>query len=173
MLGSLLNADDDWQEGLRRYWYPKLHGIATLLGGYSTANVGRKQYVGYVEIDEEVLEIILVDLGFERNPIAALKIDPDGNTSDGSWVLRSHDDEYDVLERDRQLHVTLFQCNEHVKLYAHNEYDWQDQPVAHLNAEDFKPTKGRNDVRRILDKNTFLDVTYTYPETGSEGRTDE
>ena len=33
-LRFLVDADDDWQEGLRRFWYPRLHPLLAAFDGY-------------------------------------------------------------------------------------------------------------------------------------------
>lgn len=158
----LLDADDDWQERLRRWLYPRLHGVLSLVGAYGTGHTGYNQFVGTLAEDEEVIEDELCALGFERNPIACFKSLPDGRQSEGSWVLRSHDDPMGYLDRDRQLHVTLFACSDGSdgrELYAHEEFDWQDKPLKHLRAEEFDPQRGADYARLLVDNDTFLTFT--------------
>ena len=77
MVEQLLGADDDWQEPVAGYLYPKLHQYLVWLGGligvplYAIGGVGSTQYVGTVDIDEETLEHEFADLGLLRNPITA------------------------------------------------------------------------------------------------------
>lgn len=135
MFSTLLNADDDWQESLRATWYPRLHPYLVNVGGYGVGNVSENQYTGKVEINEDALEELLVDLGFERNPIACYKTTEDGRGSEGSWVLLSHNDPGDFVKDGYQLHVTLFERRDGEagrELYAHHEPDWRQSPIKHL-----------------------------------------
>lgn len=156
----LLDADDDWIETYRQFCYPKLHPILSGIGPfYAVGTVGKDQHVGNFDVNEETFEEILVDLGFERNPIACLKTDNHDHLSEGSWVLRSHDDTFDLLDKDRQLHVTIFngKGGNPLEVYAHNEYDWQDAPWKHLRGKDFRPVEGCTQMEQILDHHTYLD----------------
>jgi hypothetical protein len=164
----LFDADDDWQEGFRRYWYPRIHAALDSAGDrlgiplYAVGTTDYNQYVGTVSIDEEVLEEELIALKFERNPIACFKSLPDGRESEGSWVLRSHDDDWDRLERDRQLHVTMFARTDGKpgrELYAHEEQDWQDDPVGHLRGKNYQPEAGAKFARELLDSRSFVVVS--------------
>lgn len=160
---SLLDADDDWIESFRRVWYPRLHPYLTSIPGpvpfYSLGHVGPLQDVGWVSIDEEEFEEILVDLGFQRNPIACFKSDPHDHLSEGSWVLRVRDDEFDLLEPGMQLHITLFASDAgDLEIFAHVEDDWRVSPIAHLRGDNFRPVMGRTHMRSLLDEHTSLDV---------------
>jgi hypothetical protein len=151
-MSFLLDADDDYIERFRRFLYPKLHGFLKLFGGYSVGKTGKNQYVGTLDMSDEELERVLAKLGFERNPIACYKRNEHGNGSIGSWALRSHDDPFGELEVDRQLHVTLFHPvnGSGVAVYAHDEYDWQDKPIAHLKGRDFRPEDGVEYTKELL-----------------------
>lgn len=142
-MSSFLNADDDWIEALRRAVWPKLHApLKKYLGIGAVGTTHENQYAGLVRIEEDVLEEILVDLGFERNAPAYLKSTMDGRVSEGSWALRGEDDEYDLIRGDEQLHVTLYAVRdggEGRELYAHAELDWQDDPEGHLEETGFRP----------------------------------
>jgi hypothetical protein len=138
-----LNADDDWIEALRRWLWPKLHPILKRYTGYgAVGSTHESQFAGTVRVNEQTLEEILVDLGFERNAPAYLKSTKDGRVSEGSWALRGEDDEYALIDGDEQLHVTLYEPrdgSEGREVYAHAELDWQDDPVGHLEEESFRP----------------------------------
>ncbi|WP_226041160.1 hypothetical protein [Natrinema sp. DC36] len=138
---NLLNADDDWIESTRRWLYPKLHPYLKKIGGYGIGTVGENQYVMTTEISEEPLEVELVDLGFVRNPIACYKTLEDGRKSEGSWVLY-HNEAPQIVAEGMQLHVTLFNDNGGMGIYAHYEHDWRADWWAHLNEKDFSPEKG-------------------------------
>lgn len=156
---SLLDSDDDWMERFRRVWYPRLHGLLSTVGLYSVGTVSNAQYAGTVELGEEDLEVVLVDLGFERNPIACYKYNGD-RSSEGSWVLRSHDDTYGLLEGpDYQLHTTLFPREDgRLDVYAHVELDWQDRPIAHLKEVDFQEEAGATAMHQLLTEETELEL---------------
>jgi hypothetical protein len=172
----LLDADDDWQEGFRSYAYPKTHNLLARIGNligtplYSVGTSGPNQFVGSVPIDEDALELELVALGFERNPVACLKSTRDGRVSEGSWVLRSHDDPNGVLGKKRQLHVTLFKRidgQDGRDLMAHEELDWQDDPIGHLRGEDYSPEDGVAYARELIDNYSFVALRYP-PEKGKK-----
>ncbi len=154
----LLDADDDWIEVVRRWLFPRLHGVASRFGAYTIGTTGENQRVCRVLVDEETIETVLVALGFERNPIACFKSLVDGRESEGSWVLRSHDDRFGLLERDRQLHVTLFlpRYGHGVLVYAHEEYDWQDAPRKHFLGESVDPIIGATKMLYLLMEQTDL-----------------
>lgn len=145
MIPSLVDADDDWQEGFRRFWYPRLHHVLALFGGYGTGHVGKAQYVGLLRADEELIEEEMVRAGARRNPLAAYKRLSDGRLSEGSWVFLSDDDPSGRVEEGMQLHITLFERADGEpgrEVYAHYEDDWRDSPSAHLRGENMSATAG-------------------------------
>jgi len=160
----LLDSDDDWQEDLRRYWYPRLHntldGIGDRIGVplYAVGKIGYNQYVGKFDEDEESIEVELVDVGFRRNPISCFKSLPDGRESEGSWVLLN-EDAPDHVAPGMQLHVTIFERADDQpgrEFYAHYENDWRTAPIAHLRAKNFSAAAGVDIARDYLDDSTFL-----------------
>lgn len=139
----LINADDDWQEQLRRKYYPKIHPHLKKVGGYSLGHVGEKQYIGKFDEDEDAIEDELDDRG-RRNPIACLKSLSDGRISEGSWVIL-HEDCPDLVEERMQIHMTLFQRADGKsgrEIYAHYEDDWRTSPIAHLREANFEVETG-------------------------------
>lgn len=70
---SLLDANDDWIEALRRWLWPKLHPLLDPFGGYAVGTAGDDQHVVTLDVGEESFEETLVELGFVRNPIACYK----------------------------------------------------------------------------------------------------
>ncbi|UBF19989.1 hypothetical protein HRTV-22_gp34 [Halorubrum virus HRTV-22] len=154
----LLDSDDDWQEGLRAWLYPRLHPFLTPFGGYGVGETRLNQYVGAFSEGEESIELELVDAGFRRNPIACFKSLPDGRESEGSWVLIP-EDAPDYVAPGMQLHVTMFKRADGQKgreMYAHYEDDWRSAPFAHLRAKNFSAAAGVDIARDYLDKETFL-----------------
>ncbi|UBF19107.1 hypothetical protein HRTV-14_gp34 [Halorubrum phage HRTV-14] len=154
----LLDSDDDWQEGVRAWLYPRLHPFLTPFGGYGVGHTAVNQYIGKFSEGEESIELELVDAGFRRNPIACFKSLPDGRKSEGSWVLIP-EDAPDHVAPGMQLHVTMFKRADGQKgreMYAHYEDDWRSAPVAHLRAKNFSAAAGVDIARDYLDERTFL-----------------
>lgn len=154
---SLNDADDDWQEGVRRRWYPLLHPLLEPLGGYSVGTVDGDQYVGKLDEDEDAIEDELDDRG-RRNPIACLKSLDDGRVSEGSWVIL-HGDSPDLVDPGMQLHVTMFVRSDGEsgrELYAHLEDDWRVSPLAHLREKNFDEAAGVAKATEYFDEHTYL-----------------
>lgn len=154
---SLLDADDDWMEGVRRKYLPLIHPLIEPVGGYSVGTVYGEQYVGKVEESEDVVEEALEERA-RRNPIACLKSLEDGRVSEGSWVVL-HGDCPDLVEPGMQLHITLFQPeNDNIgrELYAHYEDDWRSRPLAHLREKNFQPVRGAEMATKFFNERTFL-----------------
>lgn len=154
------NADDDYIESYRAYLYPKLHPFLDAVGLYSIGKTFSNQFVGTVSVSEEVFEKELVDAGFHRNPIACYKSTKDGRKSEGSWVLLPEKAGEGIgLGSDRQLHLTLFPRRDGQKgreIYAHEEYDWRDKPIAHLRGKHFSPKAGVAKARQVFDSETYF-----------------
>lgn len=154
---SYLDANDDWQEGLRRRWYPRLHPLIEPVGGFAVGSVGENQYVGKADEDEEAIEVELDERG-RRNPIACLKELADGRVSEGSWVIL-HEDSPELVESGMQLHITLFvreDGEDGRELYAHYEDDWRVSPFAHLREANFDPAKGIELATEYLNEHTHI-----------------
>ena len=160
-MSKILDEDDDWIESFRRRWYPKLHPYLEPLGGYAVGHVYENQYAATIPEGEELFEEVLIDRGWQRNPIACFKTHEDGRKSSGSWRLRASDDEYGLLDDDRfQLHITLFENQDaetYVDVYCHLEYDWQKAPLKHLRGKDFSAGEGQFLARRFIRNHTYLD----------------
>lgn len=153
----LLNSNDDWQESLRREWYPRLHPYLEPVGGYAVGHVGSEQYVGTLDESEDAIEDELDDRG-RRNPIACLKSLDDGRESEGSWVIL-HEDSPDLVEDGMQLHVTLFDREDGEngrEVYAHYEDDWRVSPIDHLRSSNFSSTQGVSRAEEYVNKHTLL-----------------
>jgi hypothetical protein len=156
----LFDANDDWQESLRARLYPKLHPYLDAVGLYAVGKTPSNQYVGKVGLSEETFEEELEDIGCKRNPIACLKSTVDGRESEGSWVLLPEDTPEDIpMADDRQLHLTLFprrDGKEGREVYAHEEYDWRDRPIAHIRSKHFAPRAGASKTRTLLNRYTYF-----------------
>lgn len=157
----LLNSNDDWIEQIRRYLYPKLHPILKKFGGFGIGKLREKQYVTTVKISEEELEKELVDIGFERNPIAAYKTRYlDDGKSGGSWRLLPNSDPEGGIEAEKQLHVTLFRSNHpegKVDIYAHYECNWEKRPRDHLDAVDYDTEWAVDYTQRLINEYSYVD----------------
>lgn len=154
---SAFNANDDWQEGVRRRWYPLIHPFIEPFGGYAVGTVGGNQYVGVLAEAEDAIEDALDDRG-RRNPIACLKSLEDGRVSEGSWAIL-HGDSPDLVEPGMQLHVTMFVRSDGEpgrELYAHLEDDWRVSPLAHLREKNFDPERGVALAMEYFDTHTHL-----------------
>lgn len=80
-----MGYSEDALNALRRSLLPQLHYLLRgTFGGYAVSHTTADEYVLTAHCSEEALESLLERLGFSRNPIAALKVRMDGNTSEGS-----------------------------------------------------------------------------------------
>jgi hypothetical protein len=157
---SLLGSDDDWIEVVRSTLFPILHPyLVKYTSSYGVGTFGEKsaslQFAGRVEVNEELLEEKLVEMGFRRNPVACYKSLHDGRQSEGSWVLLSGDEPegFPPLAHNRQLHLTLFASpgGKGREMYAHNEIDWRKDAGGHLKAKNWKPALGGEQMRDLVD----------------------
>lgn len=93
---------EDFINAVRRSFLPQLHFLLRgTFGWYAISHTTADEYVLTAHCSEETIETVLERLGFSRNPIAALKVRTDGNTSEGSWVWRPSP------LADDQLHVVI------------------------------------------------------------------
>lgn len=128
--------------------------------------MGDDQFVGTVPKDEFDLEETLVhESGWTWNPIAALK-QRGGKWSDGSWTYRDASRDVFWYSRwsipvdfltDAQVHLTVFEVEDGMALYAHYEPHWVTHPVAHYSGRHVDPEKGVDLTRQFLDDH---DITY-------------
>jgi hypothetical protein len=155
----LLGSDDDWIENVRLWLYPRLHPILERYGGYGIGGVGNRQYVGFFDEDEEVIEEEMEAAGGRRNPIACLKSLSDGRVSEGSWAFLAEDDPTGVIEPGMQVHITLFDREDGEpgrELYAHYEDDWRTSPRSHLKETNFDIQQGVEIATELIDEHTYL-----------------
>jgi len=114
-----LGADDDWWNALRRTLLPWLDEQADSSGLYAAYELDPREFVGTVDLSVDEVEEELEALGFDRNPLAALKYAPDGRPERSSWALRDLPAYFDDLPplaqaavaalQEDQLHVMLFE----------------------------------------------------------------
>lgn len=103
-------------------------------------------YVGTVPVPIAELEATLRDAGFRWDPLSLYHYTLIGNSSDGSWTLRSS------WFADRQLRVILFgRGSDRTDIYAHTEYSWIRHPIKHAAEEDIRRSEGATTMRRILE----------------------
>lgn len=130
---------------IRRRVCPVLHRIAQRFGGYVQCTMDPVEYVGTVDRRLRRFRADLREMGFRREPIAALKRHRDGRQSAGSWVFRRS------LFADRQLHVTVFHAAaDCVELYAHWERSWLRHPIEHYRMSEWDFEGGVETMRSFL-----------------------
>ncbi|WP_408957653.1 hypothetical protein [Natrinema sp. 74] len=138
---------EDFVNALRRRFLPQTHFLLQgTFGGYAVSHTTADEYALTVHCSEATIEDVLEQLGFSRNPIAALKVRMDGNTSEGSWVWRPS------LFADEQLHIVLHDLENEsgVDVYAHWECSWIRHPYKHYVARGYDAEKGVALARRWL-----------------------
>ncbi|OLZ41795.1 hypothetical protein A6E15_12720 [Natrinema saccharevitans] len=130
---------------VRRRVLPALHRVKEPLGGYAICRQHPSEFVGTLERDLDAVRSLLVELDFEREPIASLKIRDDGRRSAGSWVRR------DSPLATRQLHVTLFRAESGaIEVFAHREYSWLRHPYKHYTQDGWDSRGGVERMRALL-----------------------
>lgn len=163
----MVDADDDWIESFRAFYYPKLHPYLNAVGGYGVGTCSENQYTTTLSADEKVIEKELEEIGFIRNPIACYKSTHDGRNSEGSWVLLHEDDPGDFVKEGYQLHITLFRHRDRGRdgreVYAHHEPDWRQTPLKHLSPMKYpgvvwETEKAADYMNQLLTNKTFFDT---------------
>ena len=149
----LLGADDDWIEVVRKTAHDTLDPYLKRLE--TSREVCLEQYVGRIQIDEESFEEVLEQLGFIRNPLAYYKYTPEDRPSTGSWVLLSGDGPIKIRS-GRQLHITIYESEDGIDVFAHNEFDWREHPVRHLREEIILYELGVEQAQLIINDYTTL-----------------
>ena len=131
----------DFYEVLRQKLIPPLgyivQGINELTRGgfYVTSETDSTEFVGRVEMSEEEFEIKLQEMGFERNPLAALKRLKSDPLEKEEGSFRKVD--FEDYPR-KQLHVICYD-GKHINnaesgytyVYAHWEFRWDTDPIRH------------------------------------------
>ncbi|WP_255170254.1 hypothetical protein [Natrononativus amylolyticus] len=139
---------EDAVNAVRRSFYPQIHYLLRgTFGGYAVSHTTADEYVLTAHCSEEQIESVLEELGFSRNPIAALKVRMDGNTAEGSWVWRPSP------LASYQVHVVLHALADRedcVDVYAHWECSWIRHPLRHYATRGYDAEKGVELTRRWL-----------------------
>jgi len=153
----------DWIEKLRLWLIPKLGVIAQHLSEksdkpiYVSYDLHNREFVGRVPMNEESFEKKLDEMGFERNPIAALKtLESTGELEEGSWRKV-----YPEEHPDWQLHVILYDGEKqhnagdtgYTYVYAHWELRWDTKPWKHYRGVKYNPDKGVKKMKKLLNEN--------------------
>lgn len=154
----------DYWERARNWLIPKLGTVTQLLEDltgssfYVTARTSDRQFVGRVEMNEESFEERLHEMGFERNPLAALKRLRSSEVEEGSWRKVGYD-EYP----NKQLHVIIYDGSDindaqtgYTYIYAHWEYRWDTHPIKHYRGVDLSEDEGVRRMRALLNKNGIM-----------------
>lgn len=162
-----MHRRENFWERVRVWLWPKLHWLAQAFGAYTVGTTGEEQFVGTVDYEEEEFEEVLAhELDFEWNAIACLKSN-DGEWSKGTWSERDASDErywdgdphpnWPDLLTDYQLHVTLFEGETGIDVYAHFEKSYWRHPFGHLKGHGLSPEMGVEMMQEILDEH---DIDY-------------
>ncbi|ELZ05634.1 hypothetical protein C482_01941 [Natrialba chahannaoensis JCM 10990] len=142
-----MGYSEDFVNAVRRSFIPQVHYLLQgSFDGYAVSHTSADEYALTAHCSEETIEEILDSLGFSRNPIAALKVRADGNTSEGSWVWRPS------LLSSYQVHVVLHELENEagVDVYAHWECSWIRHPYKHYVTRGYDAEKGVTLTRRWL-----------------------
>lgn len=151
----------DWWEPVRHWLIPKLGVVsqfvedATGRSYYVESETHANQFVGRVPMPEEQFEGVLHELGFERNPLSALKSRGSGEAEEGSWRkvgISGHP--------NMQIHIVLYDGDKmpdagdsgYTYVYAHWEYRWDTHPLRHYRLEDYDADEGVKRMKKLLDE---------------------
>ncbi|MCU4925660.1 hypothetical protein OB905_06625 [Halobacteria archaeon AArc-dxtr1] len=140
---------EDAINAVRRSLLPQIHFLLRgTFDGYAVSHTSAEEYVLTAECSEDELEAALEEMGFSRNPIAALKVRMDGNTAEGSWVWRASP------LASKQLHIVLHDLENEtgVDVYAHWECSWIRHPYKHYVARGYDAETGVDLTRQWFDR---------------------
>jgi hypothetical protein len=151
----------DWWEGLREWVIPKIGVLTQLLEDitgnnyYVKSSSDETEYVGTVPMGEEALEQELDKMGFQRNPLSALKsTSRTGNEEEGSFRKIGFEHSPDM-----QLHLILYGQKEkgegesdEMYLYAHWEKRWDRHPIEHYRGVGKDDERGVTLTRGLLEE---------------------
>lgn len=149
-------------EKIRRTIIPKFGLVTQLLEDatgdnyYVQSETHIDQFVGRVPLPEEQFEILLVEMGFRRNPLASLKtLSSTGETEEGSWRKVGYSN-YPTM----QLHVVLYDGNplpnadtDCTYVYAHWEKRWDTNPIEHYRGVALNGQEGVSRMKQLLNEN--------------------
>ena len=114
-----LGPEDDWVERDRRVLFEAADTILRPLGRPTIREVGEADRIGTVGAGPDVVELALVEAGYQRNLLSTRKYREHHNGGRqwacGSWVL-------DPVDEPWQHHVYLFEAPDgSTDVYAHKE----------------------------------------------------
>ena len=87
-----------------------------------------QEFVGYVELSQDDVEDTLVERGFSA----------------------CRPDEWRKLDGDKQIHVGLEERDGDTYIFAHWEYQWEEEPLKYAQGTERDLPKGVNEMRREL-----------------------
>ena len=140
---------------LRRVLVPIIDQLLDEHGGddldYATYELDNSEHAARVEASVEEVGEALAGVGYHRMPLAALKTLPDGRVEAASWARR------DALLARRQTHVMLFEADDGVDIYAHEEPNALNPLTAwrHYRGRGYDPAAGVATVREWLNTTAF------------------
>jgi len=144
---SVLGPGADYWDKVR---YKSIRFVNLFIGWaiHTSRPIRESEFAGTLPMGPEEAERVLWEIGFERNPVAAVKT-RNGTPEIGSWVCR------DTPKARRQLHVMLFKnpSNDNmVDVYAHEEFSSLNPDVAvrHYRGVDQREDRGVRKVQQIL-----------------------
>ena len=147
--GWVFGADARLWNPIRRLLVPVVDQLLDEHGGdldYASYELDNSEHAARVEADVVAVGDALADAGYKRMPLAALKTLPDGRVEAASWARRSS-----LLAR-RQTHVILFEADNGVDIYAHEEPNALNPLTAwrHYRGVGYDPAAGVATVRAWL-----------------------
>lgn len=151
-----LGPHSDWVEVLRLCSLWALDPILERrFGGPGSAyQLNDDEYVATVDVNPEVVEERLWELGARRNLLAAAKTVSDGRREQGSWAYRG-----DPLPDTEQIHIMLFLNGDGgTDIYAHREHSsgvewlWRNPDILyrHYRGVGYSPAEGEAFVRGLI-----------------------
>jgi len=143
-----------WNQGPESRWWESFRQRTANVWDQIDSNAGPRpvvdaEFAGTLGRSLDETEQLLWELGFVRNPIARVK-QRDGKPEDGSWVYR------ESPLSPRQLHLMLFERDEVVDIYAHEELS-SVHPLcgpAHFRGQGQSVGGGVRRARELLDLDT-------------------
>lgn len=142
------------------WWEPLRRVCSRVLGeGFDERagprSIDQQEYVGQLDCPPELVEGLLWQRGFQRNPFARLKT-RDGASETGSWVYRP------TPLAKYQIHCMLFRTEEGgTDIYAHKEVS-NVHPYyapAHFNGTEQDGTAGVQFTREVLADQEWTEMT--------------
>lgn len=162
-----LGADDTWWNALRRTLLPWLDERLENTDIYASYELRPREFVGTVDLSVAEVNEELERMGFDRNPIAAMKYAPDGRPERASWALRDLPEYFDDLPplaqsavaalQEDQLHVMLFtRPDGRTDIAVHHEVSSINPRKAadHYEGDGYDVQKGNEQFRQLWGRET-------------------